>query len=565
MTTTTRPDSLTIVTSAANVTPILSSPSQRTISGLAVPYGPVGNSSAGAITFSQGSLTIPESVGRVKLLLQHDPERVIGYATKLEDRPDGLWAEFAVPASDEGDKALSEAADGRRDGLSVGVMLNEDVLGEVVDKWMSGDTTPTAAAGELLEISQVSLPAFRDSRIDGSAAAALTGHITLSVDFGGVTPEAAASPKKEHNMTVETPVSAPASAEVETPVPAAVAGGALVASEAPVYTFNGQGPSFVRDAFNARFSYDIEAQSRLAKFNEQMRTNPVQILLVRSAVDNLATAAVETRATAPNMINQGYRPDLLIEAIDKGRPLVSRIGTTPLSDATPFRIPSEGDFTGVGDHTEGTAHVAEGDMTMGDVTVTPGAISGAYRLSRELVDASNPAIDRLALQAMLRGYRSASEAKVVAALLAADGTADLNINTVLEVRQSLNSFYDTNAESADFIASSTSFVNTLLADVDTTGRPHLASINPQNAVGVALPGSSGYFIDGTELVKSATVAVNDAFLVNAEDVFIGESSVQTFRFDEVEGPGVIKLALWAYFVAKVTRASGVVQITSAAA
>ena len=554
-----RPESLTLLLAAANQAPTVSL-KDRTISGLAVPYGPVGNSSVGPITFSQGSLT-HTGVGRVKLLTQHDPERSVGYAIELNDMPDGLWAKFFVPESEAGDVALMEAENGTRDGLSVGVMLTAEVLNELLDKWFEGDESPTAAAGELLEISQVSIPAFRDSRIDGSAAAALTGHVTLSVNFDGGTQETLPL-FQENEMTVETSVSAPAQSEVETPTPApapaAFAGHAASVTEAPVYTFDGNGPSFVRDVFHARFSMDRTAQDRLSRFNEMMLSNdPGQVGIV--------TAAVETRSTLTNYIQQGYKPELLVAAIDKGRPLVSRHSVVNLTDATPFRIPVEGDFTGVADHTEGQAHAAEGDMTANEVLVSPGAVSGAYRISRELVDASNPALDTVAIRAMSRDYRSVTEGKVAAAYLAADGTATLNIDKVNEVRTELNNFYDIQDETASFIAMSTSYVNTLLADVDTIGRPMLATYNPMNAVGLALPGASGYSIDGVEIVKSSKIAVNDGFIVNAADVFIGESPLQTFRFDEVEGPGVVKLAIWAYFVAKVLRASSVVQITSAAA
>lgn len=568
-----RPDSVTIQM-AASGTPVTASPSERVIEGLCVPYGPVGNSSLGAITFAQGSLTFAE-VGRVKLLFQHDPKVSLGYALSLEERPDGLWGRFSVAEGADGDKALVEAAQGSRDGLSVGVLLDEEVLAEIVDKWIDGDTSATEASGRLLEVSQVSIPAFDDARIPSSAAtsqSALSGHITLTVQYGEPqTPEATAPATQKENTMPETQVSAATPAQAEapaapaaqaaTPSPApnpAATSSTVVASEAPIYTFDGRGPSFVRDMWNARFSMDREAMDRVERFNQRwIQQDASQVGLV--------TAAVETRTTAPNFINQGYRPDLLVEVIDKGRPLVSRIGTVGLTDATPFRIPVEGEMTGgVGDHTEGQAHVAEGDLAVGDVTVTPGAISGAFRLSREVVDATNPALDKIALRAMTRNYQATSEAKVAAAFAAADGVATVSINTLQKVRQQVNDYYDLMLEDPSGIAAHPGFYSALLLDVDTTGRPMLASVNPMNAAATPRAGHTGADVDGVEIFKAYSVSANDAFLYRAEDVFLGESSLQTFRFEEVEGPGVIKLALWAYFVAKVTRAGSVVKVTSAA-
>lgn len=628
-----KPESLTLHLAASTSETATVSLEDRTISGLAVPYGPVGNSSVGPITFSQGSLSWT-GVGRVKFLKQHDPERVNGFAKELDDRPNGLFTRIEVPESEAGDVALLEAADGRRDGLSVGVLLSQETLDEIMRKWIEGDNSPTAASGELLEISQVSIPAFRDSRIDGSAAAALSGHVTLSVNFNGATEVTMASATMEKKMTVETSVSAPAQSEVETVTPAqapnAVAGHAVVSHESPIYTFDGNGPSFVRDAFNANVKRDFAAAERIEKFNAMLGGqgfNPRQM--------EMLTAAVETRSTAPNYIQNGYKPELLIAAIDKGRPLVSRLNVVPLTDATPFRLPSEGDFTkntvvtdgattnaskvvtsatgaftqddlgvgisgagipagslivkvnsatsvninkaatatatgvtvtiarsGIADHTEGTAHATEGQMAIGDVTVTPGAVSGAYRLSRELVDASNPALDQVALRAMLRDYRGKTERKVVAAFVAASATAIGSLDKVSEVRGALNDFYDVMDEPATFAALSPAYYSTLLNDVDSTGRPMLASVNPMNAVGTASPGWTGANIDGVELAKSGRIAQDTGFIVKADDVLVGESAVQTFRYDEVEGPGVVKLALFAYFAAKVLRNSSVQQIAS---
>lgn len=625
-----KPQTLTLHLAAATDSVLSVDEEQRVISGLAVPYGPVGNSSVGRITFSKGSLALPASIGQVKLLRQHNPNDVLGFATSLHDTSEGLYATFHVPDGEAGDIALAEARDGRRDGLSVGVMLSDETLNDIFDKMWNGDTSATAAAGELLEISQVSIPAFRSARIDGSAAAALSGHVTLSVNFDGAMEVLASVNKEKEQMTVETPVSVSANSGAETsplPAPSLVAGGAATVTEAPVYTFNGHGPSFVRDAFNARMMGDSDAHARLQKFNAMLADNPAQVGLV--------TAAVETRTTAPNFIQQGYKPELLVSAIDKGRPLVSRLAVVNLNDATPFRLPVEGDFTkattvadgattaasttvtsataaftqddvgvpisggsipadakivkvtnattvtvskpagatatavsltisrgGVGDHSEGTSHVAEGDLAIGDVTINPGAVSGAYRLSRELIDASNPALDSVALRAMVRDYRFKTEAKVVAALVAASGTAVPALNTVMEVRAELNSFYDVMDEPASFVAMSTSYYTTLLADVDSTGRPHLASISPLNAVGEASPGWTGAHVDGVELVKSGRIAADTGFIVKSDDVLVGESAVQTFRYDEVEGPGVVKLALFSYFAAKVLRNSSVRQIAS---
>ena len=50
---------------------------RRIIAGKIAPYGEVGNTSAGAVVFAEGSIAIPDVTG-VKLLMSHDNTKPIG-------------------------------------------------------------------------------------------------------------------------------------------------------------------------------------------------------------------------------------------------------------------------------------------------------------------------------------------------------------------------------------------------------------------------------------------------------------------------------------------------------
>ncbi len=620
-----KPASLTLHLSATVAAE--SDPDARTLTGLAVPFGPVGNSSYGPVTFAKGSLLyLADKPGRVKLLRQHDPAVSLGHATSLQEREDGLYAAFSVAPGPEGDLALAEAKDGRRDGLSVGVRLDDATLDLLMAKLWDGDTTPTPAAGQLLEISQVSIPAFQDARTDGSLAASHHDHLTLAVTFDApTTPNTVLGDKEIHMSATKVETPAPVAVETPAPAPALVAGAAVVTSEPPIYTFNGQGASFVRDAYNVRFaSGDREVFDRFDRFNAQLRAGaPVQT--------GLLTAAVETRATAPGVLpGTLWKPDLLAEAVDKGRPLMSRLSVVQLTDATPYRVPVEQDFyrptivtdgattaasttvtsatsafttadigrsisggsiptnavvvkvnsatsvvlsaaatataagvtltirrPGISDHTEGQSHTTEGDQDVTEVTVTPGAVSGAFRLSREMVDASNPALDQIALRSMMRDYRYQTETKTVAMLDAGIDTTVTAQNTNMKVRTFLSNFYDLADEPAAFMAFSGTYYNLLTAEVDSTGRPLLPSANPTNAIGETKAGWTGVSVDGVEYMKSSRIDAETAYAVIPEDVHVAEATPRSFRFEEVEGPGVVKLALWGYWAGNVLRVGAV--------
>lgn len=140
---------------------------ERTITGLAVPFGKAAEVGWwGPLTFDASSLSWAGDISRVKLLEQHDHDRSHGVATQLTQDSTGLWATFTVAAGAEGDRLLDEIGDGRRDGLSVGVQLDEDFL----DRWwaalMNDETGPILASGALREVSAVSIPAYDDARIE---------------------------------------------------------------------------------------------------------------------------------------------------------------------------------------------------------------------------------------------------------------------------------------------------------------------------------------------------------------------------------------------------------------
>jgi hypothetical protein len=384
------------------------------------------------------------------------------------------------------------------------------------------------------------------------------------------------SPEQANASAPETPAAVPAVAGAAAPAAqAASSASTQVVSEPPTYTFNGQGHGFVRDAWQARMEGSAEAMGRIARFGQEL-ANGGQVmghLIAAAHGDSLMTAAVETRTTAPEVVQaETYRGDLLVRALDRGRPMFAAMRNVRLTDATPFKVPTEGEFDGVGPHTEGTAHVPEGTLTLGSTMVEPGAISGAYRFTRELADSSNPAIDGIALRAMFRDYRRGSEAMVGAALeLKADGVtvkdyaAEL-VDTPEELRaQVIAHALANDTIPAEFGFSGGGAFTTYATAVASDGRPYFppASESRSNAAGSTDLRRLAFTVDGTPITAAVGIDSTDTFLVNEDDVLVGESGILSFRFEQPEGPGIIKLALWGYQVAHVMRDAGVRRFSTA--
>jgi HK97 family phage prohead protease len=138
------------------------SASSRTISGLIVPFGEVGYASSGPTRYSKGSLRVPADLSRVKLLIQHDTyAAAVGEMTDYSETNDGATATFYLPPGDAGDEALAAAADGTRDGLSIGTLITDYTYDP-----QNGDTIIVAEAGaQLTEVSLVTIPAFQSARV----------------------------------------------------------------------------------------------------------------------------------------------------------------------------------------------------------------------------------------------------------------------------------------------------------------------------------------------------------------------------------------------------------------
>lgn len=94
----------------------------RTIYGIAVPYDKeqrVGQDMTEV--FRRGAFAeVVKAAHRVKLLRNHDINNPIGRATVLRETDEGLYAEFKISRTREGDDALELVKDGALDQLSIG-------------------------------------------------------------------------------------------------------------------------------------------------------------------------------------------------------------------------------------------------------------------------------------------------------------------------------------------------------------------------------------------------------------------------------------------------------------
>ena len=94
----------------------------RTIYGMAVPYDKEQRIDGSTTeVFRKGAFAdVIKAAHRVKLLRNHDMKNPIGRATLLRETDEGLYAEFKISKTREGDDALELVKDGALDHLSIG-------------------------------------------------------------------------------------------------------------------------------------------------------------------------------------------------------------------------------------------------------------------------------------------------------------------------------------------------------------------------------------------------------------------------------------------------------------
>lgn len=577
-------------------------PDKRTISGLAVPWNKVAYSRGQKWKFLPGSLHWTEP-SRVKANLDHDHERVVGKAVRLEPTQVGLDTSVQLGRSPEAKRALEDAEDGIFDGFSIEVQFNQAV-GDKITADPEDQSVNLVHRATLSGIALTPMPAFDDARI-AAVAASKTGDMTVTAPKTADVAAAAAGEAAPYDAALTTftekltekigestgqlteKIGDAVEAAFKTafekldntpgdgPQPVRAAR-YTVTREAPVYSMTGGGPSLVRDAWYARVEHDDDAKERIRKYRQQSEEMSKLAQAARFTTSNTSNASA--------IIPPGYRPDLYIPELGQGRPLVNALSMGTITNATPFVVPVFGSVTGAtGDHVEGV-NPTDGTLNFNTKTVTPGAVSGRLVLTREIVDSSNPAIDQIALATMRESYARQTEAKVYAALNGTNGAGGVitgdtvpsgaQASTVVapdtnagkqalakHIRERLAKYPFNRFAAPGRALMGQRATSRLATAVDTTERPLFPSIGAENSSGLGNAITQGWMIDGLAFTPAwamTGVAVGDSqiLMLNPADAWAWESALLTFKFEEKSGPALIELALFGYFATHVLRPVG---------
>lgn len=516
---------------------------KRTIFGLAVPYGTPTFSEGARFQFALGVIVLPEDPTRVKLLVQHDGKRAVGKATDLSEDDRGLWARFSVAPGAEGDQALSMAAHGTWDGLSVG--LREGA------KFSKKSGVHHFTTAQLREISLTPDPAFDTARVAAVVAEASTERTGPMTDT--TTPELTAPTFDVAALGQAIAAAMPAPREV---IPA---GTPLVSVTEHPYAFDADRAHFVAGGSH-EFSADVIAASRGDREAGDRALGFVQ--------EQFAVAQINVQTALPAQASK-------ISYVDRREyafPLTSALGKGSLANGSPFAFPRFNSAAGlVGPHTEGV-EPTPGSFSTTSQTVTPRAMSGKVEITREVWDqGGSPQLSGLIFAKMVKGYYEAAEALIVAELTAqAANITDIALTAggankalVAELTGALADLQFVRGGFAfDVLAAQAGLYRALATAADDAGRPLLPASGPSNANGSAGARFGSLDVNGVRTVPTWALSA-DSWLIDSSSVHAWMTTPQ--RLDFQYRVAFVDMAIWGYQATAVSDTAGVRQITYAAA
>ena len=505
---------------------------RRIISGKIVPYEEVGNTSVGKVVFAKDSIEIGDP-GKVKMLMQHMPEKPIGRMQKFNKAEDGIYASFKISASMQGQDALILAGEQLIDGLSVGVDVNKSI--------QKKDYLYVTSA-TLREVSLVESPAFSAAQVTKVAASENEAETPIET--------------KESEAPVEDLATAPQEAKAEAATPTVEAARPTIT--APFISTSVRSPitsmaTYTEHKIKAALGSD-ESKLYISAADDSFSTNPAF-----NPTQYLTEFVTNTRFGTPTIdaCSQGVLPG------------------TGMTISVPSLVTSAAGGTGVAPVVTVEAEagaVQNTGMETAYLTGTVSKYSGMNTLSVELLErAGYPGFYAELTQQLQNAYLTAIDTAALTALLAA-GT-----NGSAETADS-QGIIDYSAEAASLIYKNTGYFaqnyianpaqyQALLGATDTTGRPIYNAIQPMNAAGQVAPSSIRGNVLGLDLYvdKNFTqTAFDDASaVILAPEAFTVYRSPQAFMSVNVVSNLQVQVAIYGFMATIAKMPYGIIKYAKA--
>ena len=499
---------------------------RRVIAGKIVPFEEVGNTSVGKVVFAKGSIAIGDP-GKVKMLMQHAPERPIGRMQKFNEEQDGIYASFKISSSMQGQDALILAGEQLIDGLSVGVDVNKSV--------QKKDYLYVTSA-VLREVSLVESPAFTAAQVTKVAASENEAEDTNQTT--------------ESEAPVEDLATAPQEAKAEAATPTVEAARPVIT--APLIQTS------IRTPITSMAAY-TEHKIKAALGNEDSK------LYVTAADDFSNNPAFSPTQYLSEFVTNTRFGTPAIDACSQGT-----LPTSGMTINVPSLVTSAGGGNGVAPEVtveaEGGA-VQNTDMQTQYLTGTVSKYAGMNTLSVELLERSDPNFYAELTKQLEYAYLKRLDQTVLAALIqaSANGTntsADLDGIVAFSTEAARTIYTNTGYFAQNYIANPAQW-GALIGAQDTTKRPVFNALQPMNAAGQVNPTSIRGNVLGLDLYVdknfTATTFDDDSAIILAPEAFTVYRSAQNFMSVNVVSNLQVQVAIYGYMATIAKMPNGIVK------
>jgi HK97 family phage prohead protease len=500
---------------------------RRIIAGKIVPFEEVGNTSVGKVVFAKGSIAIGDP-GKVKMLMQHAPERPIGRMQKFNEEQDGIYASFKISSSMQGQDALILAGEQLIDGLSVGVDVNKSI--------QKKDYLYVTSA-TLKEVSLVESPAFSAAQVTKVAASESEAETPIET--------------KESEAPVEDLATAPQEAKAEAATPTVEAARPVITT--PVIQTSIRTPitsmaAYTEHKIKAALGND-DSKLYIAAADDSFATNPAF-----SPTQYLSEFVTNTRFGTP-----------AIDACSQGT-----LPTSGMSISVPSLVTSVGGGSGVAPEVTVEAEagaVANTGMETQYLTGTVSKYAGMNTLSVELLERSDPNFYAELTKQLEYAYLKRLDQTVLAALIQASAngtntTADLDGIVAFATEGARTIYTNTGYFAQNYIANPAQW-GALIGAQDTTKRPVFNALQPMNAAGQVTPSSIRGNVLGLDLYVdknfTATTFDDDSAIILAPEAFTVYRSAQNFMSVNVVSNLQVQVAIYGYMATIAKMPNGILK------
>lgn len=483
-----RPDTITVRAAAAVDSGSTGADGNRTISGVLATYDTTVNPMGAwyTVRLAKGALEVPEDRSGVKLLEAHDPSRVIGVLTDVEDQGDHVTGTFRVGRTQAAQDAVMQAEDGILDGLSVGYRVVDGQ--ELVE---DGRDVFEVTRASLFEVSLVAWPADSSARVSTVTASA-RGITAMTTPAPAAAPPAPALPVPAAPLTEAQLDQVAAALSSRLPAPAV---SPIPVTGVPVIT--------ATERVDTRYPAARGRDGKLYTAGDYLSAYHAGVMQGEWGRHNEIRAALADELTSdvPGLLPTAIVGELLGRAVGRRDVWDSlRARDMPMAGAK-FDRPRITQHVKVDTQAAQKTQVATQKMTILLDEVAKTTLAGALDVAQQVLDWTSPAFLNEVVNDFVAIYLARTNTKAATDLVAAttagaqsvtwDGTPGTLNAALAEAAGLVINGVDSEMESVPNTIWMSVDEWVLLAGLtDTTGRPLLPGIGATNASGqISLGGS----------------------------------------------------------------------------